>query len=395
MRQSAASQTIRSVNRVSVLELIQRDGPISRADIGRQLGLSLPTVMRIVEELQADELVRYSGRSASSGGRPPSLLEFNGDAYAVIGIDLGGTKTFGALSDLSGTVIHERILPTTNRRRRDPLKTLFELIESLLGHPRPAGQKLRGIGVGAPGLMQVPEGIVLNAPSLGWRDVPLQQILSERYSLPVFVENDVNLAALGEWGFGAGRGVENLVCISIGTGLGAGIILNSALYRGHNQAAGEIGYLLPDRPSLGRRYDAFGALESQAAAPGIVERARQVLQSDGAGSANGGLTAPEIFEAARQGRPWAEQVVAETVDYLALAIANISALLDPELIVLGGGVALSADLLIDPICRRLEGVIPFVPRITASSLGPRAAAMGAVIAIWNATTDYVVIERRP
>jgi glucokinase-like ROK family protein len=396
MRQSATAGLMRNINRSAILELIREKSPISRSKIARELKMSLPTVMRIVDDLMEEDLVRLHGLGESTGGRPSSLIEFNGDAYAVIGVDLGGTKMFGTVADLSGAIQHECYVPHT--RDNNPQQYVAELcdfIQMLLDAPRPPDQRIRGIGVGVPGFTLVPEGIVNWAPSLGWRDLPLQEILCERFDMPVFIENDVNLTALGEWGFGAGQGADNLVSIAIGTGIGAGIIIGGALYRGHNQGAGEVGYLLPGVEFMGRRYDQFGALESLASGTGIAERACQLLEQESKPIPVEGLTAHDVFAAARDGEAWAQQVVSETVDYLSLAIASICALLDPEIIILGGGVARSADLLIEPILQRLEGVLHFVPRLVASPLGRRAAAMGAIMLVLNATTEHFVVKRLP
>jgi len=251
---------------------------------------------------------------------------------------------------------------------------------------------LRGIGVGAPGVTLSGPGVVVWAPGLGWRDLPLKRLLTERFGLPVCVENDLNAAALGEYGFGVARGTPNLVCLSIGTGIGAGILIAGKLYRGHNQGAGEVGYLLPDPGYLGRRYDEFGALEGAASGPGIAARAQRLLAAEGHALAGQPLTAEDVFRLAREGEAWAQRIVGETVDYLSQAIAAISALLDPEAIVLGGGVARSADLLIEPIRVRLDGVVPFVPRILASDLGPQAVVLGAIMLVLDATTGYVLIN---
>jgi glucokinase len=225
--------------------------------------------------------------------------------------------------------------------------------------------------------------------------MPLKAILSDRFGLPVFVENDVNLAALGELGFGAGRSAENLVSIAIGTGIGAGIVIGGALYRGHNRAAGEIGYLLPGLECLGQRYDGFGALESRASGTGIAEAARRALTEAGLPIPEGGITAEDVFAAAREGHGWAQRVVDQTVDYLSQAIVAVSALLDPEVIVLGGGVSRSADLLIEPILRRIDGVVPFTPRLVVSPLGSRAAVMGAIMLVLNGTMEHLVVKRLP
>ena len=396
MNRVATASLMRSINRSAIMELIREHSPIARSQIARELRMSLPTVMRIVDELADEDLVRPYGLSESTGGRPPALMEFNGEAYAVVGVDLGGTKMFGTVADLSGHIQYELYVAHENGNGPDEhLNHLCNSIEALLDAPRPSGQRMRGIGIGAPGIVSTPEGVVVWAPSLGWRDLPLQDILSDRFDMPVFVENDVNLAALGEWGFGAGRGCRDLVSIALGTGIGAGIIANGALYRGHNQAAGEVGYLLPGVEFLGRRYDQFGALESLASGTGVAERACQILKREGKSPPPEGLSSQDVFDAARLGESWAQQVVSETADYLSLAVAGISALLDPEVIILGGGMAGSADLLIEPILRRLNGAVPFLPRLVASPLERRAAAMGAIMLVLNATTEYFVVRRLP
>jgi len=393
--QMATASLMRSINRSAILDLIRRHSPIARSQIAHQLHISLPTVMRIVDELVAEDLVCCRGSAESTGGRPRSLVEFNGSAYAVVGVDLGGTKMFGTIADLAGNIQHELYVPHAScEGNGDSLERLCTLIERLLAAPRPAGQRIRGIGIGAPGITLHPKGIVTLAPSLGWHNLPLKDILSERFSLPVFVENDVNLAALGELGFGAGRGARHLVCISIGTGIGAGIIVDGALYRGHDQAAGEIGYLLPGADLLGRRYEGFGALEGLASGSGIAERGRRALQAEGLEPAED-LSAEYVFAAARRHEPWAERVVSETVDYLGLAIASVSALLNPEVVILGGSVVRSADLLVDPIRERLQGAVPFLPRLVVSQLGLRAAVMGAIMLVLNATMEYFVVSRLP
>ncbi len=392
MNRTVTATLMRSINRAQILDFLRQNSPIARSAIARQLNMSLPTVMRIVDELMEEDLVRLQGTSESTGGRPRALLEFNGDAYAVVGIDLGGTQMFGTVANLAGHVQHEIRIARTG----DPegsLEQLCGLIQHLLDVPRPSGQRIRGIGIGAPSVVVGPEGIVTWAPSLGWRDLPLRQILSERFDQPVFVENDVNLAALGEQGFGAGHGAQNLVCISVGTGIGAGVIIDGALYRGHNQSAGEIGYLVPGTEFLGQRYDQFGALESLASGTGIAGRARQLLAEVDGAVPPADLNADDVFAAARRDEPWARQAVNEMVDYLSLAIASICTLIDPEIIVLGGGVAGSSDLLIEPILRRLDGVVLYAPRLVASPLGRRAAVMGAIMLVLSATTEHFVVRR--
>jgi glucokinase len=217
--------------------------------------------------------------------------------------------------------------------------------------------------------------------------------LAERYKLPITVDNDVNLAAMGELWFGAGQSAQNMVLIAIGTGIGAGIIIDGALYRGAREAAGEIGSIVPGREFLGKQYAEFGALESLASGTGIAERARQILKGKRDEAELENLLAEDVFDAARQRQEWACTVISETVDYLAVAIACISVSFDPEIIVLGGGVTRSADLLVEPILRRINGTIPTLPRLVVSKLGRRAAVMGAIANVLHNTADFYVVRK--
>jgi predicted NBD/HSP70 family sugar kinase len=389
---SATASLIRRVNRSAILDLVRENSPISRSEIARRLYMSVPTVMRVIEKLEAEDLVRWSGDSQSTGGRPGNLLEFNTDGYSVVGLDLGGSKLFGTVADLGGNIQSEIYRPWISDDPAETLEQVLDLISELLAQPRPPHQHIRGIGVGAPGVTLSRSGVITWAPSLGWRDLPLKDILVERFNFPVVVENDVNLAALGEYGFGAARHAESAVCIAVGTGIGAGVIIDRKIYRGFNQSAGEVGYLPPGISYLGRTYAGFGALESIASGRGVEQRARQFLLQHSLPLPEQGPSSEEVFCAARRGEPWAMQIVSETVDYLALAVGNLSVVLDPQVIVLGGGLARSADLLIEPILARLEGVIPVRPTLVPSNLGYRAAVLGAIMLVLDTTTDYVTIK---
>ncbi len=377
----------RQVNRSAVLSYLRHHSPTSRTQVARGLGISLPTVMRIVSELEEQGLVNELGPGESTGGRPHSLIAFNGSSHCVIGIDLGGSKIFGALADLNGNILVERYHPFASGQDNH-YSALCSFLEQLVEAEEAKGRALMGIGIGVPSVVG-PGGVVHWAPALGWRDLPLQEMLTERLSLPVVVENDVNLAALGELEFGAGVGARHLVCIAIGTGIGAGIVIDGSIYRGAHQAAGEIGYMLPGLEFLGRSYTGFGALESMASGSGVARRARELLRL-GEGE---GPSAEAVFASARAGEPWAVRVVEETTSYLALAIANMAAMLDPEVVILSGGVAQSADLLLEPIERKLHGLIPFIPRVAASPLGRRAAVMGAISMVLDLVTGRVSIRR--
>lgn len=387
------SSAMREINRSAILEIIRQESPIARSTIASRLDVSLPTVMRIVDQLIDEGFVRLHGSSEWSGGRRRPLLEFNGDGFVVLGVDLGGTKIYGAISDLSGNIIEEMDAGRHGASGEDSYNHLVELIDTLLESPRLQGRKVRGIGVGAPGITLHNEGIVEWAYALNWHNFPLKDRLVERYSLPIIVDNDVNLAALGELWFGAGQNAQNMILLAIGSGIGAGIIINRALYRGSHEASGEVGHMIPGCEFLGKDYLDFGALESVASGTGIARCAKAYFDAHPELALHGKLLAGDVFKAARDNQAWAWNIVDEVVDYLAVAIANLTVVFDPDLIVLGGGVTRSADLLVEPVLTRLKNAIPTPPRIVVSGLGLRAAALGAVTNVLHNTENYYIVYK--
>lgn len=387
------SSDMREINRSAILEIIRRESPISRSIIAERLDVSLPTVMRIVDGLVEEGLVRPQGSTEWSGGRRRPLLEFNADAFLVLGVDMGGTKMYGALSNLGGKILDEVNIGHHGTSGEDSFNQLTSLIDSLLASPKVEGRRIRGIGVGAPGVTLHKEGIVTWAYTLHWDNFPLKERLAKVYDLPITVDNDVNLAALGELWFGAGQDAQDMILIAIGTGIGAGVIVNGALYRGSKEASGEIGNIVPGREFFGKSYLDFGALESVASGTGIAERARILLKDQRSQASLANLTSEDVFDAARLKQDWAWVIINETVDYLALAIINLVAAFDPELIVLGGGVSRSADLLLDPIMRRIDGIIPNPPKLVVSNLGLRATVMGAITNVLHNTSNFYVVHK--
>jgi predicted NBD/HSP70 family sugar kinase len=378
---------MRGINRSAILEIVRRESPIARTTIAKQLDVSLPTVMRIVDKLIEEGFVRAQGETEWSGGRRRPLLEFNADGNVVLGVDMGGTKLYGAISEIGGHIIDEATMERDGADGEACYDLLTKLIDDLLARPALKGRCVRGIGVGAPGITLHHEGIVKWAYALNWKDFPLKARLHERYKLPITVDNDVNLAALGELWFGVGQDVQNMVLITIGSGIGAGIIIDGTLYRGSSEASGEIGHMIPGREFLGKSYIDFGALESVASATGIVNRARAVSPSISNPSSE------EIFEAALAGQRWARDIIDETVDYLTIAIANLSVSFDPELIVLGGAVTPFADMLAESIAKREKGTIPSLPRLEISNLGLRATVMGAIVTVLHNTSNFYVVNK--
>lgn len=387
---------LRRVNQSAVLEILREEGPLARSVIARRLQLSPPTITRIVAALLESGLVFERDDGASTGGRPPTLLEFNARASSIIGVYIG-QHMFGALADLNGQILTRRSVVAAPGD--EGVQRLIGLIEDLRCEATMLGLPLRGACIGAPSIVIFPAGVVAWSPSLGWRNLPLRQILEDNLKLPVFVENEVNLIALGESWRGAGRGISSLVCISLGDGIGAGVVLEGNLYRGAQHAAGEIGYIIPGERFLGQSYDSYGCLEGLAGSTGIVQRTQARLAAGASSelSAEFGpnatrLTAPAVLTAARNGDATACAVVAETIDYLSIAVANLACILNPERIIVSGEMAEFGDLFIEPIRTRLDGLLPALPDIVLSELKTDAAILGAVATALRQTSDALFVQ---
>jgi len=383
---------MRSINRTAILEVIRQHSPIARSDIGRLLGLSLPTVMRIVDELFQENMVRYSD-TRSNHIRRRELIEYNKDGHTVIGLNLDGVNLYAALANIGGDILTELLLEQHGTVGEKSLELIMDTIEKLLQAPRSEDSSILGIAIGIPGVTHAKSGVVEWAPSLKWRGLPLKQMLETRFNLPVAVDNDLNLAALGENWFGVGQGTHEMVLIATGTGAGAGVIIDGAIYRGAGEAAGEIGYMLTDRALLKKAYPDYGPLEDQISSDAIARKARQVLAKQQPGSESAILSAGDVFSAARLKQAWASAVLEETAAYLSMTIANITALLNPELVALGSGLASGADLLIPLVIENLKDTLPNLPRIEASTLGHRAAVMGAIAITVHHSSDYYVVKK--
>ncbi len=398
MNPTGNAALLRKVNESAVLRLLREEGPFARVDIARHLQLSPPTITRITANLIESGLVLEQEAGSSTGGRPPTLLEFNASAGSVIGVYIGQQMT-GALADLGGQVLARRSKESVPGDAG--VRCLTRLITDLMEEAEAQGLRVRGVAVGAPSIVHFPAGIVVWSPTLGWQNLPLKDILEQELGVPVIIENEVNLIALGESWRGEGQGLDHLVCISLGEGIGAGLILNGRLYRGAGSAAGEIGYMIPGEQCLGQEYNTFGCLEGIAGSLGIIRRAQERIEAGETsvlrnGSQNGAqmhaLTVFQVLEAADQGDALARAVVSETVDYLSVAIVNLTCLIAPERIIISGELAEYADLFIEPIQRRMAGLIPHTPDIVVSKLKLDAIIFGAVAAALRETSDALFVH---
>ncbi|HXG68052.1 MAG TPA: ROK family protein, partial [Blastocatellia bacterium] len=244
---TASKGRMRDINEVIVLNLIRDQQPISRVDITRITGLQMSTVTVITRRLMSKGLIYEQGVAPSKGGRKPRLLGLNAEKVCVFGVDIGVTETTLALSDFNGTILHREEFPT-DRRPQPFLDRLLDSIERLLNSWRDKVE-FEGVGISATGIIDAARGRIIFSPNLGWQDVEIREIFSQRLGLPVHVENDARASALAEVWTGRGRhtGSENLVFVTVNEGVGSGIIVNGQLYRGSSDGAGEFGHLSLDQ----------------------------------------------------------------------------------------------------------------------------------------------------
>ncbi len=377
---SGTPQTMARVNRSAIQRAIEEWGPIARADLARRLSLSGATVTRVVAVLLREGIVVEDCPGTSTGGRRPILLKIAPRGATVIAVDVGGTKIATGIVDRTGSILYEQVA-TTKQPGTTPFDVLLRELTAAQEEAARQGITLAGIGIGAPGIAHQPSGTVEFAPAVGWHGFPLRRTVEDVTGLRTFVENDGNLAALGEYTYGAGQGEPCLVVIVVGTALGSGIVIGGRLHRGAQEGAGEVGYFLPNRDALATHYPGFGALEGEVAGGGIVRRTRARLAAGDASSlgtlARDAVTARAVFDAAAAGDALATAVVMETADLLALLIGGFATILNPSKIVIGGGIGRRAGALIPRITERLTGRVPFVPALAGSVLHERAVLYGA------------------
>ena len=357
-----------------MLELIRAAGSASRAEIARASGLSKPTVSLALAGLVDAGLVHQTGQSSGGKGPRALLYELNPGSGWVVGIDVGREWVRAAVADITGKIKARRDEHTQAQDTDALVAQIGTIAREVAAGAGLSWDEITHATVGGPGVLDPERELLEHAPNLpGWGRQGLVAAIREELGTGVTFENDVNLAALGERWRGLGRDVSDFVFISVGTGVGMGIVIGGALYRGAGGAAGEIAYLPigdgdPHDPALQSR----GPLEEAAAASGVVRHAERL----GMGAE---LTAQGIFAAARAGEPSACEVVDAEARRIALAIAVVAPVLNPELVILGGGVARdNGDQLLDPLQRELRGLSPFRPRIVVSELGEEAVLAGAV-----------------
>jgi predicted NBD/HSP70 family sugar kinase len=335
------TKAIRQGNRLAVLQHIYTAAPISRQEITEYSGLSQATVANVVTDLLDLGIVVEAGRVDSQGGRPRAILGINAAMGYFVGIDIAETYVHFELFDMM-LHHHHTVEHTLHPEENQPYQVVDHLargLDELLRESGTPRAMVLGVGVSVPGQVERLGGVSVFAPNWGWHDVPLAALLKERIDLPLYLDNPLKAAAIAELWFGAGREFENVVTLNIGTGVGVGIILNGALYRGTTNSAGEWGHTAIVLDGRACRCESRGCLEAYVGALGIIEHLREAApQSEllHAGDQTAAIAA--LAAATRQGDPIAMQVIQTTARYLGAGIANLINLFNPAVVVIGGWV---------------------------------------------------------
>jgi predicted NBD/HSP70 family sugar kinase len=380
----ATPPLLKDLNERTVLEAIRAGAPISRAQISRQAGISKPTVSLALESLLAAGLVREAADDPAGPSYGAVFFEPVPEAALVIGLDLGARFLRGALCDLSGDIRARQDVEVGGVEGERLLDAIASLESALVAGSGLSGDLIDNVVIGVPGVVETGTGrvtLATNVPGLEGRDFRAEA--EQRLGHPVTLENDINLAAVGEQWAGIARGVDDFVFISIGTGLGSGVVLRGEIHRGHNGAAGELDYARAGHDD----FDPCASALSSLAAELVSKRGAET-------SLRPPFGARAVFAAARQGDPVARAIVDEEARRIAKHITPVAAVADVGLVVLGGGVGANADLLLEPVRSLLAEWLHYPPRVEVSSLGEAAVLTGALAHGRRAALDNVFVNAR-
>ncbi|WP_142828160.1 ROK family transcriptional regulator [Planococcus soli] len=360
---------MKSMNKSIILNKIRKDGPISRAQIARETNLTPPTVSSNVKELIEEKIVEESDIGQSQGGRKPTMLMINNQAFSIIGVDAGPESIECIVADLAGNVLKRSKtklqLPITNEEFIAALNsTIKKVLET--------DKQVVGIGVAMHGVVEVETGTSLYAPNLGLSNIPIKQQLEQAFGMEVKVENDARAMALGEYWFGDHGELESMLAVNIGSGVGAGLIIEGKLYHGASDIAGEIGHMTIDLHGETCECGNQGCLQTFVTGPAIARKA----------PGNHLLTAENVFEQAISGNEEFAAILKESGRAMGVGLTNLIHIVNPEKIVLGGGVS-KAEKFILPAIRetiRTSALTPAASQTTVevSKLGDDATLIGAI-----------------
>lgn len=373
MKITGDQQLIKKMNKSIVLDTIRQRQPLSRADISAGIGLNKATVSSLVSELIDSRLVTEIGPGESSGGRKPTLLLFNKQAGFAIGVDIRVSDLLAVLVDLEGNVIREKSVPLTDFTPENVVDQIGKTIRLLSRRLPDSPYGIVGIGIGVPGLVDETSRVV-SAPNLGWDNVDLAGALAEEFGGNLHIDNEANAGAIGEKLYGAGRDSQNLIYLSIGVGIGSGIIVGGALYRGTSNFSGEVGHMTVAEDGPLCRCGNRGCWETLASEKALLDRAAGIWQDHTPGL-------EQILDAGKRGDKQALDLLNEIGSQLGVGLANLVNILNPELIVIGNRLSLAGELFEEAMLQTIKNRSLSYHRkkthVDFAKLGIRSTALGA------------------
>ncbi|MCZ2525545.1 ROK family transcriptional regulator [Streptomyces sp. HB2AG] len=388
METPGSQSSLHRANLERVVRAVRLAGSLTQAEIARTTGLSAATVSNIVRELRDGGAVEVT--PTSSGGRRARSVSLSGDAGIVVGVDFGHSHLRVAVGNLAHQVLAEESEPIdVDVSAAEGLGRAEELVGRLVESTGIGREKVIGVGLGVPGPIDVGTGVLGSTSILpGWSGINPREELSGRLGMPVYVDNDANLGALGEVVWGAGRGLRDLAYIKVASGVGAGLVINGRIYRGPGGTAGEIGHITLDESGPVCRCGNRGCLETFTAA-------RYVLGLLG-GSHGPGLTVPGMVRLAREGDPGCRRVVSDVGRHVGMGVANLCNVLNPQRVILGGDLAEAGELVLAPIRESVARyAIPSAARqlsVVHGALGARAEVLGALALVLSEMGDSTLLD---
>lgn len=400
------NQNIKNFNKHSAVDLIRfATTGISRTDLAEEMGLTRAAVTLIVNDLLENGVILEAESRAIPNGRPPVVLEINPKRGLVAAVDMGATHVNIALADFSAKIIEETSFPFDIKQGPQVcLAEVRRILQELLDRYGISISEIMAVGVGVPGPVIKDAGMVMSPPIMpGWDRYPIRQTLEEAWSCPVSLNNDAELGALGEWAYGAGRGEKNLAFIKVGSGIGAGLIINQQIYGGTTGSAGEIGHITIEENGPLCTCGNHGCMEAFAGGNAIAIQARKMVQSGKRTLLSNipleNITAREVAESARRGDLPSQEIIMRAGTFIGIAIAGVVNLFNPSAVIIGGGVAQAGDLLTTSIRqavrdRSLHASEQSV-HITTAMLGQRSSLIGATVQAINIAIHDATERKSP
>lgn len=388
METPGSQSSLHRANLERVVRAVRLAGSLTQAEIARSTGLSAATVSNIVRELRDNGTVQVT--PTSSGGRRARSVALSGDAGIVVGVDFGHSHLRVAVGNLAHQVLAEQSEPIdVDASASQGFDRAEQLVARLVESTGISPGKVLGVGLGVPGPIDVETGALGSTAILpGWSGINPRQELSDRLGVPVQVDNDANLGALGELVWGGGRGVKDLAYIKVASGVGAGLVIDGRIYRGPGGTAGEIGHITLDESGPVCRCGNRGCLETFTAARYVLELLR--------GSHGDGLTIPRMVQLAREGDPGCRRVTGDVGRHIGMGVASLCNLLNPSRVVLGGDLAEAGELVLGPIRESVSRyAIPSAAQrlsVVPGALGARAEVLGALALVLSEMGDSTLLD---